>query len=99
MSAGNLLKAWKLPPRLVEAVSCHPQPQNAKEFSVDAAIIHTSDYIVHVLQAGSDAEFSEPQLHPKSWEIIGLNTDDFEFMKEKMIRQYQGIVHLFFDGS
>jgi hypothetical protein len=52
-----------------------------------------------VLQAGSDAEFSEPQLHPKSWEIIGLNTDDFEFMKEKMIRQYQGIIHLFFDGS
>jgi len=48
-----------------------------------------------VLQAGSDAEFSEPQLHPKSWEIIGLNTDDFEFMKEKMIRQYQGIVNLF----
>ncbi len=95
----ELLKAWKLPPRLVEAVSCHHQPQNATEFPVDAAIVHTSDYIVHILQAGSDAEFSDPQLHPNSWEIIGLNTDDFEFMKDKMFRQYQGIVQLFFDGS
>jgi len=94
----ELLKAWQLPPRLVEAVGAHHQPQNAKEFPVDAAIIHTSDYIVHVMQAGSDAEFSEPQLYPKSWEIIGLSPDDFEFMKDKMIRQYQGIVRLFFDG-
>jgi putative nucleotidyltransferase with HDIG domain len=95
----ELLKAWKLPPRLVEAVGCHHQPQNAKEFPVDAAIIHTADYVVHVLQAPSDAEFSEPQLYPKSWEIIGLSPDDFEFMKEKVIQQYQGIVGIFFDGS
>ena len=94
----ELLKAWQLPPRLVEAVGGHHQPQNAKEFPVEAAIIHTSDYIVHVMQAGSDAEFSEPQLYPKSWEIIGLSPDDFEFMKDKMIRQFQGIVGHFFDG-
>jgi putative nucleotidyltransferase with HDIG domain len=96
---GELLKAWELPPRLVEAVACHHQPQNAKEFPVDAAIIHTADYIVHVLQAGSDAEFSEPQLYPKSWEIIGLSPDDFEFMKDKVIQQYHGIVSMFFDDS
>jgi len=95
----ELLKAWQLPPRLVEAVGCHHQPQTAKEFAVDAAIIHTSDYIVHVLRAGSDAEFSEPQLYPKSWEIIGLSPDDFEFMKDKVIQQYQGIVSMFFEGS
>ena len=94
----ELLKAWNLPPRLVEAVSGHHQPQTAKEFSVDAAILHTSDYIVHIMQAGSDAEFSDPQLYPQSWEMIELSTDDFEFMKEKMIRQYHGIVGLFFDS-
>ena len=92
----ELLKAWQLPPHLVEAVGCHHQPQTAKEFPVDAAIIHTADYIVHILQAGSDAEFSEPQLFPKSWEIIGLSPDDFEFMKDKVNQQYQGIVSLFF---
>jgi len=95
----ELLKAWQLPPRLVEAVGCHHQPQTAKEFPVDAAIIHTADYIVHVLKAGSDSDFSEPQLYPKSWEIIGLNADDFEFMKDKVIQQYQGIVGMFFDVS
>jgi len=95
----ELLKAWKLPPRLVEAVGCHHQPQTAKEFPVDAAIIHTADYIVHVLKAGSDAEFSEPQLYPKSWEIIGLSPDDFEFIKDKVIQQYQEIVGMFFGDS
>jgi hypothetical protein len=85
--------------RLVEAVGCHHQPQTAKEFPIEAAIIHTSDYIVHVLKAGSDAEFSEPQLYPNSWEIIGLSPDDFEFMKDKVIQQYQEIVDMFFGKS
>jgi putative nucleotidyltransferase with HDIG domain len=92
----ELLNAWELPPRLVEAVGCHHQPQTAREFPVEAAIIHTSDYIVHVLRASSDAEFSEPQLYPKSWDIIGLNPDDFEFIKDKVIQQYQEIVGMFF---
>ncbi len=95
----ELLKTWQLPPRLVEAVGGHHQPQNVKTFPIDAAIIHTSDYIVHVLGMGSDAEFSEPQLFPKSWEIIGLSPDDFEFMKSKVQQQYEGIVSLFFDAS
>ena len=95
----ELLKAWKLPPRLVEAVGCHHQHQTAKEFPVDAAIIHTADYIVHVLKVGSDAEFSDPQLDPKSWEIIGFSPDDFELMKDNMKLQYEIIVSLFFGDS
>ena len=96
---GELLKAWRLPPRLVEAVACHHQPMSAKEFLLDAAIIHTSDYIVHALNLGSDAEFSEPQLHPKSWEIIGLNPDDFEFMRDKVKKQYEDIVSMFYGNA
>jgi putative nucleotidyltransferase with HDIG domain len=95
----ELLKAWQLPPRLVEAVACHHQPQNARLFPVEAAIIHTSDYIVHVMHVGSDAEFSEPQLYPKSWEIIGLSPDDIEFMKDKISQQYESIVRLFYEKS
>lgn len=95
----ELLKAWKLPPRLVEAVGCHHQPQNAKEFPVDAAIIHTADYIVHLMQVGSDAEFSEPKLYPKIWEIIGISSDGFELMKDNMNMQYEIIVSLFFGDA
>ena len=95
----ELLKAWKLPPRLIEAVGCHHQPQNAKEFLIDASIIHTADYIVHVLDVDSDAENSEPQLYPKSWEIIGFSPDDFEFLKDNMKLQYEIIVSLFFSES
>jgi len=96
---GELLKAWKLPPRLVEAVAFHHQPQAAKRYPFEAAVIHTSDYIVHVLNAGSDDEFSEPQLYSKSWDIIGLDADDFEFMKDKVKRQYEGLVRMFFGDS
>ncbi len=96
---GELLKAWQLPPRLVEAVAYHHQPELAKQFPVEAAIVHTSDYIVHVLQVGSDADFSEPQLYPKSWDIIGLSPDDFEFMKDKVKRQYKSIVSMFFGSA
>ena len=93
---GELLKVWKLPPTLVEAVACHHQPENAANYPFEAALIHTADYIVHVLNIGSDAEFTEPQLYSRSWEIIGLSPDDFEFMKDKVQRQYEGIVNMFF---
>ncbi|MCH6580394.1 MAG: HDOD domain-containing protein, partial [Nitrospinae bacterium] len=96
---GELLKAWELPPRLVEAVAFHHQPQAAKRYPFEAAVIHTSDYIVHVLKVGSDAEFSEPQLYSKSWDIIGLDADDFEFMKDKVKRQYEDLVRMFFGDS
>jgi len=93
------LMGLQLPPRLVEAVGCHHRPETAKEFPVEAAIIHTSDYIVHILRASSDSEFSEPQLYPNSWEIIGMSPDDFEFMKDQVIQQYQEIVGMFFGNS
>ncbi|NIQ00834.1 MAG: HDOD domain-containing protein [Nitrospinaceae bacterium] len=93
---GELLEAWQLPPRLVEAVRYHHQPQNAREFYLDTVIIHTADYIVHVLHVGSDADYSEPQLYPKSWEVIGISPDDFEFMRDKVNQQYEGIVKMFF---
>ena len=96
---GELLKAWELPPRLVEAVAFHHQPQAAKRYPFEAAVIHTSDYIVHVLKVGSDAEFSEPQLYSKSWDIIRLDADDFEFMKDKVKRQYEDLVRMFFGDS
>ena len=97
--AGELLKMWKLPPRLVEAVAFHHQPQNAKDFQMEATLIHTSDYIVHVLQLGSDAEFAEPVLHPQSWEILAMEPDDFEQMRDKVQRQYETVVGMFFDAA
>lgn len=96
---GELLKFWQLPPHLVEAVAFHHQPESAKAFPVEAAIIHTSDYIVHALNVGSDAEFSDPQLYPKSWEIIGVSPDDFEFMRDKVKTQYESIVDTFFGSA
>lgn len=95
----ELLKAWRLPPRLVEAVGCHHQPQTAKEFPIEAAIVHTANYIVHAMRLGGNAEFREPRLYTKSWEIIGLGPDDFEFMKDQVTQQYQGIVGLFFNTA
>jgi HD-like signal output (HDOD) protein len=39
--------AWKLPERLIEGVSCHHDPIQAKNYSRDASIIHLVDIILH----------------------------------------------------
>lgn len=58
----SLLKAWKLPPRLVEVISCSHHPSRAKNYPLDAAIIHVADILAYQIKLGGSGERVVPQV-------------------------------------
>jgi HD-like signal output (HDOD) protein len=72
---GALLKHWKYPARLVQAVSCHHQPALSDCAREEAAIVHLSDHLVNAMQIGSSGERHVPPLNTKAWDTLRLSVD------------------------
>jgi len=92
---GELLRLWKLPPRLVEAVAFHHFPEGAGEYSKEASIVHTADFLAHHISFVSDAEFSEAHLHNDSWNILDMDPEKLEFLKSEVESQFENISQMF----
>ncbi len=69
---GALLKRWKLPGSLEEAVLCHHKPSDATRYPVETAILHVGDIIAHALDVGFSGDPLIPALDREAWERIDL---------------------------
>lgn len=89
---GLLLKNWKLSSRLVEAVSFHHRPKGAKNFPIDAAIVHIADHIANALEMGSSGEQFVPKLNPDAWDLLELDVDCLDQVIETLDQQYNDAI-------
>jgi putative nucleotidyltransferase with HDIG domain len=72
-----LVKNWKLAPVLEECVEFHHEPQNAKNFPVEVALINIANAVAVMADFDSMDENDEiPRINPLSWELTGLSKDD-----------------------
>ncbi len=85
---GLLLKEWKLPPRLVEAVAHHHEPARASEFATEVALVHVADVIANAMALGSSGESLVPPLDAAAWDRLGLEPDMIESLLEELELQY-----------
>lgn len=83
-----LLKTWKLPPSLVESTAYHHSPHHAKQYMLEASIVHIADVIANALAFGSTGEKRVPAINNESWEIIGLPTSAINNIIDKLVVQY-----------
>jgi len=70
----RLLNLWNLPLSLEEAVAYHHAPHQAKQYPLEAAVVHVSDIIGNALQWGTSGERYVPALNQEAWNRIGLPT-------------------------
>lgn len=75
---GWLAKSWFLPTKLVEPISCHHMPKNAKEESLATAVLHFSDILIRGLGYGHGADIWVPPLSKVAWENLGLTAADID---------------------
>ncbi len=75
MLGALLLKHWKLPDSLVEAVACHHAPKTARRYKVEASIVHLADIICHVMQLGTSGECFVPALDQAAWSLVDIQED------------------------
>ncbi len=73
----ELIKNWKLSPVLEECVEFHHEPQKAKNFPVEVALINIANAVAVMADFDSMSEDDEiPRINPISWELTGLSKDD-----------------------
>lgn len=73
----ELIKSWKLSPVLLECVQFHHEPQNAKTFPAEAALINIANAVAVMADFDSMSEDDEiPKINPISWELTGLSKND-----------------------
>jgi len=72
----ELLRLWRLPDTLVEAVAWHHEPARATQGTIDAAIVHIANVAANRRAVGSfvgEGESYETQPDPIAWTITGLD--------------------------
>ncbi len=71
----ELLKLWRLPPTLVEAVACHHAVDMADEARLDVAIVHLANVVASRAELSTDYQGEPPEFDPLAWEIAGLDEE------------------------
>lgn len=75
---GELLRAWKLPTHLEEAVAFHHTPSMARQFPLDAAITHIANIIASAVQFGSSGSRYVAPFESAAWDLVGLSGEVVE---------------------
>ena len=89
-----LLRAWKLPVHIQDAVEYHHTPALAKESPLGAAIIHIADSITkNEGYAVSTARIN--RIDPMAWSITGLNQDIVADLLDEAGMQFKISLELF----
>jgi putative nucleotidyltransferase with HDIG domain len=91
---GALLRHWKLPPNLMDAVNFHHTPQKAKKPS-DPCIVHVADIMTNAMRLGSSGEHFVPPLQLGCWEKLDLPKDVILSTMKEVDRSFQNTVDMF----
>jgi putative nucleotidyltransferase with HDIG domain len=86
---GLLLKEWKLPENLTEAVANHHNPDKASQYQVEAASIHFADILAHAMQLGNSGEKYIPLISEEAWAKLLLQTSTLPFIFKQAVQQLE----------
>jgi len=86
-AGGWLAKSWNLPKKLVEPITCHHDPRDAREEQLAASIIHLSDIIIRGLGYGHGDDIWVPPLSKRAWRVLGLSKNDIDTVLDEVEEQ------------
>src|SRR5208283_5766876 len=75
-----LLKEWKLPQTLTEAIAYHHNPDKASQYPVEAAATHIADILAHAMQLRSSGEKYVPHISEEAWAKLSFQTSMLPFL-------------------
>ena len=90
-----LLRHWKYPENLVQAVAYHHFPISRGTVQVEAAVVHLSDHVVNAMQLGSSGERFVPPLNARAWDQLRLPLDVLPSLVAHIDEQIQAVQSVF----
>jgi len=89
---GRLLaERWHLPPKLVNAIAYHHQPELAPDNAWEASIIHLADIFARALNVGSGGDSKMPALNPFAWALLQIKRESLGSLLEEIEKEFQDI--------
>ncbi|OOG28734.1 phosphohydrolase [Thioalkalivibrio denitrificans] len=72
---GELALRWKLPASLQECIRYHHDPRGAREFPVEAALVHIANSVAHMAELDTRDQRDVPPVEPEAYELTGLRPE------------------------
>ena len=89
----QLLKDWKIPPSLAEAVRFHHQPGAASD-PYEPGVLHVADLLALGCRFGSSGSFVVPELREEARDLLDLSPnalDPLILQAERQVREISGV--------
>ena len=84
----ELIKAWRLPDTLIEPTLHHHDPKQAKEHTLQVAIVHVSDILVSGAGIfGHSGDTHVAPLDPEAWDKLQLSADIIPEIMQQVAQQ------------
>jgi len=91
----EILRKWKLPEHLQEAVEFHHNPTMAERFPRDTALIHIADVVADALQYGNSGDPHVAPMEKQAWELANLTDDTISSVITEVEEQFNTAMELF----
>lgn len=85
---GYLAGAWHLPVTLREPILYHHNPIQAKDATLQTAIVHVADILVKGLACGNPGDDLIPPLSKPAWEQVGLDEQSLAEYIDKASQEF-----------
>jgi len=95
---GMLLKRWKLPVLMEDAVRYHHVPQQARD-PLEPSIVHLADIMANAMGIGSSGERFVSPLDSGAWECVGLSVNVLDVIIQQADRHIDEIVRFFYSDE
>jgi len=70
---GELLKTWRLPGTIREAVEFHHTPERAPNFKMEAAVVNIANILAQLAELQTTDRSQAPSIKPQTLQITGLD--------------------------
>ncbi len=95
----EIMRKWKLPEHLQEAVEFHHSPTRALHFPRDTALVHLADIIADRMQAGNSGEEHVYPMAHNAWELAGVDEACLSEVVNEVERQFDDAAQMFRQDS
>jgi putative nucleotidyltransferase with HDIG domain len=96
---GNLLRRWKIPPRVSEPVEYHHNCHKAGQYPREVSILHLADIIAHALELGNSGEKVVPALDRKVWDNLNISPYLFPSLLKQVDANFAETVQVLFGSE
>ena len=91
-----LMREWKLPESLQEITGFHTEPEKARNYKLETAIIHIAAAVSEQAIEQQSISAETLMVNPVCWQITGLSLDDMPGISEEVSQQVSMVMSILF---